>query len=191
MTRYPPDGPRARLLACGLAVIAALLLWLAVVAPTLDWYASRAITLERRDLLAARMQALADTLPELRARPAATAPVAAFPGAFPGASDAIAGAALLGRFQTLARDAGVLTASTETLPTEPASAAPALRRIGLRVAIAASWEQLIALLVALDQASPTMTLDDLRLRSTAPPDAGDPARFEASFTVTALRAAAP
>ena len=187
MTQYPADSARARLLALGLAVIAALLLWLAAIAPALDWYASRAITLERRELLAARMRAVADSIPDLRARPAATAR----PATFLGASDAIAGAALLGRFQILARETGVLTASTETLPPEPMSAVPSLRRIGLRVAIAASWEQLIALLVALDQASPIMTLDDLSLRSTAPPDASDPTRFEASFTVTALRAALP
>ena len=131
-----PDGPRGRLLAVGLTLILLALAWVGVAEPLIGWHGSLAAAAENRGAVARRMEAVAETLPQLRA--AATAPEtrAAAP-LLEGATDALAGAALQARLRELAAEAQISLTSTETLP---ATDEAALRRIGLRIA-ARRWNK--------------------------------------------------
>jgi general secretion pathway protein M len=179
-------GRRGQALALLATVLVALTIWAGAVQPLVSWYAERAETLLQRQALAERMERLAATLPSLQRRAEARSGSQATVGiALSGASDAIAGAMLQEHVQTMAISAGATLASVETLPVEPAGA---WRRIGLRVTLTAPWPVLVRLLQSLDQATPQMLVDDLRMRSTllvAQPVAQP---LQTSFTVYAFRA---
>ncbi len=182
-----PTGRSGRALALALAALAAAVVWLAVASPLVAWHAQRTEAVAARALLAKRMAQIAASLPLWEARARADAAAGPAPGAVLGQpSDAVAAAALQQVVQDLARTAGATLASAEALPAEPAGA---YRRIRLRAALSADWPVLVALLQAIGQATPQMTIDDLALRRapvllgvTNPP-------LDASFTVLAFRAA--
>lgn len=197
MPTWPPDpqradllralsaGRRGRVLALALALMGAYLLWAGAGAPLTGWYAARAAALADRAELAARLAALAAALPALREAAQTsdgTPPRAVF---LPGNSDALAGARLQELVGTMAGAAGLVPASLETLPAEPRGA---LRRIGLRVTLAAPWPRLVGLLVALARAEPPMLLDELTLRGLPARGRADDATVAASFAVYAFRA---
>ena len=71
----------------------------------------------------------------------------------------------------------------------PAEAVGGYRRIGLRVALAAPFPALVQLLQAIEQASPPMLIDDLRLHG--PPPQSTLLPMDASFTVLAFRGGKP
>ena len=181
-----PDGQRGQALAVGITVLASVLLWLAVGGPLMDFYADGQAELAQRRTLAAHMAELAASLPALRraaeARPGSQAePVTTLQGA----TDAVAGAALQERVQALASGAGISLASLETLPAEQRGP---YRRIGLRISAVSLWPGLVALLQAIEQATPAMVLDDVELRG--PMIANRPADtpLRATFTLYAFRA---
>jgi general secretion pathway protein M len=178
-----PEGRRGRILAVVLTLTVLAALWFGVAQPLIDWHAEQAEELESRGALATRMAALVETLPALRqeAGAARPAPVALLEGG----TDAIAGAAMQGAVQALARTAGASLASIETLPAEPRGA---WRRIGLRVSLTASWPVLVELMRAIEQGSPGMLIDELQMRGP-PVQARSPgAPVQASFTILAFRA---
>jgi general secretion pathway protein M len=180
-----PEGRRGRILALSLTLTVLAALWFGVAQPLIDWHAGQAEDLEGRRALAARMAGLVETLPALRQEAAATrpAPVALLEGA----NDAIAGAAMQGAVQALARTAGANLASIETLPAEPRGA---WRRIGLRVSLTASWPVLVELMRAIEQGSPGMLIDELQLRGPPVQVRSPGAPIAASFTILAFRAVA-
>ena len=178
-----PEGRRGGMLALGLTVAIALLAWLAIAAPVLAWYGDSAQTLERRELLARRMQSAADSLPSLRQMHAARDPAAA-PLLLTASSDAIASANLLGQVQSMAATGGTVLSSVETLPAE---AIEGYRRIALRASVSAPWDVLVGFLRALAEASPRILVDDLQLR-VLQGRGGDVPVLDATFTVAALRA---
>jgi general secretion pathway protein M len=180
-----PEGRRGRVLAVALTLTVLAALWFGVAQPLIDWHAEQADALESRRALAARMAALVETLPALRqeAGAARPAPVALLEGG----TDAIAGAAMQGAVQALARTAGASLASIETLPAEPRGA---WRRIGLRVSLAASWPVLVELMRAIEQGSPAMLIDELQLRGPPVQARSPSAPVQASFTILAFRAVA-
>ena len=182
-----PTGPRGRLLALGLTAMAAAVLWLGVIEPALAWHAERAELVERRGALVRRMEALSDTLPALRARVAVATSGTAATTLLEGGSDAVVGAALQARVQDLAAGAGATLASAEGLPVEQLGG---YRRIALRVTLTAPWPALVALLGALDAASPRMLVDDLQLRPAPAMQATD-RPLGATLTVLTFRAAEP
>ena len=181
-----PTGPRGRLLALGLTLLAAAAFWFGVVGPLLAWHADRAERVERRDALARRTAALAETLPTLRARAEATAAAGPAPAALlQGGSDAVAGAALQARVQELAAHAGAALSSAEGLPTEQLGS---FRRIALRVTLTAPWPALVELLRALEAAAPRMLVDDLQVQP-APSLQVTGRPLGVTLTVLAFRAA--
>ena len=185
MTLALPTGPRGRLLALGLAGVLAASAWIGVVAPLLSWHAERAETLASRRLLADRMEAVAETLPELRSASAAGAAYGPAPRALlEGASDAVAGAALQSQLQDMAAQAGASLTSAELLPAE---AAGAYRRVGLRLAVNGSWPTLVTLLQAIEQASPRMLVDDLQMQPAPSLSVGAARPLDASLVVLAFR----
>ena len=180
-----PTGRRGKILALGFAVLAAGAGWAGVVDPVLGWHAERAEALAQRQAAARRMAQIARSLPELEQQAAAAATSGPPPGAvLQGTTDAVAGAALQQLVRDMATGAGAVLSSTETLPVEQAGT---FRRIGLRIAFSAPWPVLVRLLLAVEQATPMMLVDDLQVRGPRlQVGPSDPA-LETSLVVLAFR----
>ena len=178
-----PTGPRGQVLAGGLAVLAVAAVWLGVVSPLADLYSSRSEQLGEMQARAAREAALIEALPALKAeaQQAARTPARAV---LAGDTDAIAGASLQEQVQAMATSASAQLTSIETLPAEQVGA---YRRIGVRVELSAQLTVAIALLRAIEEAQPSMLVDDIHLTATpvGPQNAQLP--LDAAFTVYAFR----
>jgi general secretion pathway protein M len=183
-----PDGRRGQALALGLTAAAAALLWLAVIAPLTGWYESRAAALAQQRQMAARMAALSQEIPALRAAvSAAGLPSAGNQVLLTGDTDAIAGANLQSALQDLAAQAGTSLDSAALLPAQQTGA---LRRIGMQVSVTATWPVLIALLEAVDTARPRMIIDGFSATSSSQPGTGQEPVVQANFSVSGFRAGA-
>ena len=190
LPRDLPVGRRGQIVAVGLLVIALGLAWALVASPLIGWYQAREERLAEQQVLLAHMTRLVAELPALRRSAgdggqANDVPAATLLG---GESDAIAGAALQGMVQDMARAAGVTLTSAEALPGDPRGA---FRRIGLRIMLSADWPALIDLLKAVESSPMRLLVDDLQLHATANTQAGairDAPRIEASFVVLGFRA---
>lgn len=129
------------------------------------------------------MIAVAATLP--RVREEAQSGNEAPPSLLEGASDPVAGAALQSQVQAMTSRAGAALASAELLPAE---AAGRYRRIALRVAVNGSWPAIVALLRAVEEATPRMLVDELQVRDAPSIAPGSGRPVAASLTVVAFRA---
>jgi general secretion pathway protein M len=178
-----PTGRNGRILAGGLAILALALAWLAFISPVLDWYDARSSRLAEQRLRAARETALIQALPELR-REAEAAAKAPTHSVLPGTTDAIAGASLQEQVQTMASAANAQLTSAETLPAEQVGA---YRRIGVRVELNAQLPVIVELLKSVEEAEPTMLVDDIRLTATPVGPTNMPLPLDAAFTVYAFR----
>ena len=182
-----PSGPRGQALAFGIALVAAMILWLGIIAPLLDVFDDRAETLRRQSTLADRMAALVQTLPALQRQAAAALATGRQADAMlPGASDALAAAALQQKLDELATASGVRMGSQEILP---AQASDGFRAIAVRVTTNAPWRSLVALLLALAQSETPMVADELSLRGPLANVHDPDLPVDASFTVTSYRPA--
>jgi general secretion pathway protein M len=178
-----PDGPRGRILAAGLTLALLGALWFGVITPLIGWYQDRAEELAQRHALLARMRVLVETLPDLERQSAGVRPAPT--ALLPGATDALAAAAMQSAVQAMATAAGAELASMETLPAE---ARGGYRRIGLRVSLSAPWPVLIELLRSAAQQQPRMLVDDVQFRA-APLQVHEASMaVSASFTLLAFRA---
>ncbi len=178
-----PTGRRGQSLAWGLAGVAVIVVWGGLIAPAIDFYTDRQAQVDTLRAKAARNAALIEALPQLTkaAQLASRTPARAV---LPGDSDAIAGAALQEQVQTMASGASAQLTSIETLPGEQVGN---YRRIGVRVELSALLPVVIHLLAAIEDAQPSMLLDDIHLTSTpvGPQNAQLP--LDAAFTVYAFR----
>jgi general secretion pathway protein M len=183
ITASLPTGRRGQYLAAALAACSVLVVWLAVILPILDWYGSRAAQLTDLRRRAAREAALIEMIPQLK-REAATAAQAPTRAVLTGSTDAIAGAALQEQVQSIATAADASLTSIETLPAEQVGA---YRRIGVRVELNANLPVIVAMLRAVEDAQPSMLVDDIHLTATpvGPLNAALP--LDAAFTVYAFR----
>jgi hypothetical protein len=179
-----PEGRRGQILATALTLTVLAAAWLGAGQPLLDWYQSGSDTLAQRQMLLKHMQAVAQTLETLERAPAATKPETT--PLLPGATDALAAAAMQNAVQAMAARAGVELASMETLPAE---ARGGYRRIGLRVSLTAKWPVLVDLLRTATQGEPRMLVDDVQLRVMPMPGNAAAMPVGASFTLLAFRAA--
>lgn len=182
-----PTGRQGRLLALGLVLLAAILLWLAAAQPLLDLYADQSAKLAQRAALADRMTLLAAEVPALQER-AASVPANNGEATFQGATDALAGASLQSLLQSLAGSAGATLSSMETLPADQAGP---YRRIGVKLSISAPLSVLVQLMAQIEQARPPMLLDDLQIHGSPIllPGARS-AALDAGFTVYGFRSGA-
>ena len=180
-----PTGRSGRLTALGITAILLLLTWLLAIGPAIGLYADRQAKLERDQALLDRMQALSASLPTLRnqaktlersGRSAALTIV--------GNSDALAAAALQSMLQDMANSAGGTVTSFETVP---AQAVGAYRRIGLKLTMHVPWNQLVAMLRAVEEAHPPMLIDELDIHSLGVLNLIATPKLDASFTVYAFR----
>jgi hypothetical protein len=178
-----PTGQRGQIFAGVLAFLALVVVWLGVVAPALEYYGSRQDEVDALRARAAREAALVEALPRL-AKEAELASRTPTRAVLAGNSDAIAGAALQEQVQAMATGANAQLTSIETLPGEQAGS---YRRIGVRVELSAQLAVVVHLLAAIEEAQPSMLLDDIRLTGTpvGPQNAQLP--LDAAFTVYAFR----
>ena len=183
--RALPTGRSGRLLALGILLLLLLLLWQAIASPLLDLYRDRTQALDARRAVAVHMAAQAAQLPALRRLAASSGAHSGPVTLIAGNSDAIAAAALQERVQQMATGLGATLSSTESLPPTPVPAGN-YRRVGVRIAITAPFDVMVRLLAAIEQASPSMLIDDLQLhgsRIQLQPNAP----IEGSLTVLAFR----
>jgi general secretion pathway protein M len=157
-----PTGRQGHVLALGLVVLAAVIVWLGVAAPLMDLYDAQAAKLAQRTGLAERMAGLAAELPDLQAR-AAAVPANNGAATFEGATDALAGATLQSQLQSLAGTAGATLSSMETLTAEQSGP---YRRIGVKLSISAPLPVLAELIAQIEQARPPMLIDDLQIHGS-------------------------
>ncbi|HLZ67815.1 MAG TPA: type II secretion system protein GspM [Aliidongia sp.] len=179
-----PTGRQGRILAIGLVLLAAILVWLVVAAPLMDLYESEGAKLAQRMALADRMAGLAAELPALQTR-AATVPANNGDATFEGATDALAGATLQSQLQSLANSTGATLSSMETLTAEQSGP---YRRIGVKLSINAPMPVLAQLIAQVEQAHPPMLIDDLQIHGSpiVLPGAAASA-LDAGFTVYGFR----
>jgi general secretion pathway protein M len=181
-----PEGRRGQALALGMLAAALLLVWFAAIAPLLGWYQGRAMELAQQRENAAHMAALGREIPALRAAVAAAGgQMAGTTVLLTGGTDAIAGANLQSALQTLATQSGTSLDSAAMLPAQPAGA---LRRISMQVSVTAPWPVLVALLLAIDTAQPSMVAGDITITTGNQPDPTQPVPMQANFTVSGFRA---
>lgn len=178
-----PGGRQGQILAAALAMLALALVWIAAISPLLDWYGTRAQTLDRMQALGRREAALVQMLPALQSEAAAASGTPAR-AVLPGDSDAIAGAALQEQVQGMAGAVSAQLTSIETLPAEQVGA---YRRIGVRIATNAALTVVIRLLKAIEEAQPSMLIDDIRLTATPIGPQALALPLDAAFTVYAFR----
>jgi len=177
-----PTGRNGRILAACLAVLALFVIWLGFIAPMLDWYDGRAARLTELRVRAAREQALIETLPALKKEAAAAQTPAR--AALIGSTDAIAGAALQEQVQQLATAASAQLTSIETLPADQVGA---YRRIGVRVELNAQLPVIVELLKSVEEAQPSILVDELHLTATPVGAGAMQLPLDASFTVYGFR----
>jgi general secretion pathway protein M len=170
--------PTGRILAAGLALLVLLVLWVGVLSPVLDWYDARAARLDDLRLRAAHEQALIDALPALK-KAAAAAAAQPTRAVLTGNTDAVAGAALQEQVQTMASAASVTLTSTDQLP--------GYRRIGVRIEMNAQLPVIVALLKSIEEAQPSMVVDDIHLTATPVGPQNVQLPLDASFTVYGFR----
>ena len=158
-----PTGIAGRCLALALLFAGVGALYLLVAGPVLDLYNDREAALEHQRILEPRLHAAADQLPALHTRLAALqASASTRKVTLEGNSDAIASANLQSLIDELANSAGITVASTEGIA--PDDRGP-YRRIGLRIALNGDYENLLALLAALDKATPPLVIENLQIHA--------------------------
>jgi general secretion pathway protein M len=156
-----PTGRNGRILAVGLLALALGSVYFLAVAPLVDLYQQRQGRIEDSRMLLPRLQAVAATLPALRARLADLhAAARTRKVTLDGASDAIASANLQNRIEGFAASVGAAIGSTESLPVETRDG---YRRIGLRFALSGPYETLVKLLAEIEQATPPLVADNLQV----------------------------
>jgi hypothetical protein len=159
-----PTGRPGQALALGFAGLALAMVWFGLIAPARGWYADRQVMMEQRQVMLARMQRLAASLPTLRAE-AAARPEAADAGLLPGATDALAAASLQETVQKMASNAGISLTAVETLPAE--TTAGRWRKVALRISLNAPWPVLISVMHAAGQSPVRIFIGDVHFHSPA------------------------
>jgi general secretion pathway protein M len=181
-----PEGRRGAALALGLLAIALVTLWVGVSVPLAGWYQTRAQALDQQRALATHLEAIAATLPAMRAMAEQARRGSAAGGFLSGGSDAIAAAALQGTVEGIARSTGASLTSIAILPGEPAGA---WRRIGLRVEAQGSFTVIVSLLETVLHGTTPMLVDDLSLSRLELDNPGPLTQggIVAGFTIYAFR----
>jgi len=184
-----PTGRPGQLLALGVTVLVAGVLWLGVVLPVIEWHGDRGQALAQQEALTQRMEALAAALPSLQAQAKAVAAGGAGEAALlEGDNDSTASASLQERVQAMFMQTGVQLNSVETLPGDDNGA---YRRIGLRLSFNASWSVLMSLLKEMNVATPALLVDELQVTPALHRISTAPGSFDVACAIYAFRAAAP
>ncbi len=184
-----PTGPRGRLLAMGLLLVALATIYALAVVPLLDFYSERAAAAESKRAFLAKLTIVAGELPALRQRVAEIRRAADSKKlSLPGTSDAVASAALQGHIEELAAG-GVTIGSTESLP---AKTQATFHRIGLQLVLSSPYEGLVKFLGKLETTTPPLVVDNLQVHSFQRRQGAAPVpTLDASLEVYGFRADQP
>jgi len=160
-------GRPGQALAVGCGLLGLGLIWLGAIAPLWSWYTDRQALLEQRQAVLARMQGLAAGLPALRAASANRhgAGGEAESGMLPGATDAVAAAALQEAVQKMATVAGVSLTAVQTLPA--ATETDRWHKVSLRISVNAPWQVLMSLMRAVERSPSRIFIADVHFHSPA------------------------
>ncbi len=185
LTTDLPTGRRGQVLAVTILVVALGLVWLVIAAPLIEWHGERAEQLANRTREVEHMERLVAQLGELETRASQSAGRDAdTERMLPGASDAVAAAALQSLVQERASSAGLTLTSIEIMPADTVGTA---RRIGLKLSFSAPWATLVPFLASLERASPPLILDDLQIHGSPLPFAQPAAALDTSVDVLGFR----
>lgn len=185
MTRPLPTGRTGRLLALGLTVLVAAVLWVGIAGPLIQWHDERAEALTRRALLARRMQALVAALPSFQQEAKdVMANGVGEPALLEGDSDSMASAFLQERLRSMFMPVGVQLNSVETSPGEEAGA---YRRVRLRVSFNASWPVLMGLLKDIHTTTPVLLVDELQVQPALHRISTAPGTFDVTCAIFGFR----
>ena len=182
-----PTGARGKALALALAALVVAAGWAGGAAPLLAWCAERALGIERKQMLLARMEAMARQLPAQRAQAARAEPGQPATALLHGGSDAVAAAELQGLLQDIAARSALRVTSMESLAPEPRGG---YRRIAVRVSAEGRYPGVLDLLGGIAVAAPGVLVDGLTLRGPGGTAHSDDPPVTVSFTVIGLRDAA-
>jgi general secretion pathway protein M len=185
-----PTGRRGQIVALGAALVTLMALWLIVISPLIDFYSDRADQLQKQQAVIGRMERLVAQRQELMEQAANLGDAAPAKGnLLDGSSIPVATAALQGLVQDIASTSGATLASVESLPGETGNG---YRRVGVKLALSASWPVLIHFMEALQESDTPMAVDDLQIHSgSETPKTPDQQVFEAGFAVYAPATAEP
>jgi hypothetical protein len=188
-----PTGRRGQALAVAIALTGLALLWFGMIDPALSWFRDRDTRLEQRQALLHHIQAVAATLPAMKA---ASSNHAAQDGAgrndsadavlLPGATDAVAAADLQERVQKMASAAGVNLTAVETLPATPTGP---WHKVPLRISLMAPWPILMDLLLSIEQSPTRILIDDVHFHSPATVSRPTVLPIQASMVLYGFRSA--
>lgn len=185
-----PTGRRGQMVAVGVALVAIMALWLIVISPLIGFYSDRADQLEKQQAVVHRMERLVAQRQSLMEQAASIGEGVPTKGnVLDGSSIPVATAALQGLVRDISNTSGATLASVESLPGETGTG---YRRVGVKLALTASWPVLMHFLEALQESDTPMAIDDLQIHS-----GGETAKtpdqqvFEASFAVYAPATAEP
>jgi hypothetical protein len=160
-------GRPGQALAVGCGLLGLGLIWFGAIAPLWTWYTDGQVVLEQRQAVLARMQGLVARLPALRAASANRLGmgVEAESGLLPGATDAVAAAALQEAVQKMATAAGASLTAVETLPSTAETGR--WRKVSLRISLKAPWSVLVGLMRALEGSPSRIFIADVHFHSVA------------------------
>ena len=187
MTSALPNGLRGQVMALSLALIALAGAYVLLIAPLVELHTERTVLMETRESLLVKLHATAAELPALRAR---VAEIRAAGDSrrmtLDGATDAIASASLQGRVEELAGAAGIAIGSTESLPAEVRGS---YRRLGVRMVLSGSYENLITFLARAGAVVPPLIIDNVQIRAFQKrPRSAPTASLDASIEIYGFRA---
>lgn len=157
-------GRRGQSLAVLTSFLVVFLVWFAAIAPALDWFADRQVRIEQRLQLLSRTEALAASLPSLRAAVKSQGSASGSEALLlSGDSDAVAAAGLQERVQAMAAASGLVLTAIETLPI---AAQGDWHKISLRITCNAPWPVLMGLVRAIEGSPTRIFIDDVHFHST-------------------------
>lgn len=180
-----PTGRLGQVLAVAIGVAAIALVWFGLIVPLHDWYSDRALLLERRQALLARMQQVAASRSSLQTAADSKRGLSET-GLLPGTSDALAAAGLQERVQQMASAAGATLTAAETLP---ATTTGRWHKVPLRISLNAPWPVLIELLNAIQRSPTRIMVDDLHFHSATVVNRPTVLPVQASMIVYSFRSA--
>jgi general secretion pathway protein M len=182
VTANLPEGRRGRLLALGITLVVTFAIWVMLIAPLTGLYAEQAERLSQRRTLAHHMEQLAAAKPALEVRAAQQGAKVPVKNNLSGGSIPVATAALQSLVQDIATTAGASLSSVESLPGETTGG---YRRVGVKLALSASWPVLIRFLQSVEQSGTPMAVDDLQIHGTLQSAQADQPAFETGLSIYA------
>jgi general secretion pathway protein M len=185
-----PTGRRGQVVALGTALVAVMALWLIVISPLISFYADRSEQLQKQQAVVQRMERLVAARQSLMEQAATLGDAAPTKGnLLDGSSIPVATAALQGLVRDIANMSGATLSSVESLPGETGTG---YRRVGVKLALSASWPVLMHFLESLQESDTPMAIDELQIHSgTETPKTPDQQVFDAAFAVYAPATAEP